>query len=73
MKVLILDDEKDICTLLRIFFEKKQFEVFTTSSLIEGLRIIDEEHPKIVFILSIDGYHKFRYQLHHSCRRVQAK
>jgi DNA-binding response OmpR family regulator len=50
MTILILDDDKDICTLFRLFFEKKGFTVFTANSLQEGLNIIDDNQPSIVFI-----------------------
>src|SRR5690606_35171591 len=50
MKVLILDDETDFCTLLKMYFDKKGFTTFTATSLVEGLNIIDKEEPDIVFI-----------------------
>jgi len=50
MKLLIVDDEKDICTLLKSFFTKRGFTVFTANTLIDGLKIIDEEEPDILFI-----------------------
>jgi two-component system OmpR family response regulator len=50
MKILVLDDDKDLCTLLKTFFEKRGCIVFTANSLIEGLHIIDHDQPKILFI-----------------------
>jgi DNA-binding response OmpR family regulator len=50
MRILIIDDEKDICTLLRIFFEKRGLTVFTANTLIDGLKMIDEKEPDILFI-----------------------
>jgi DNA-binding response OmpR family regulator len=50
MKLLIIDDEKDICTLLKSFFTKRGFTVFTANTLIDGLKIIDEEEPAVLFI-----------------------
>lgn len=50
MKILILDDDKDLCTLLKMFFEKRGYEVLMANSLVSGLQIIDDEEPSIVFI-----------------------
>jgi len=53
MKVLILDDDQDICTLLKMFFEKRHFTVLTANSLIDGLKVIDEAQPDILFMDNI--------------------
>jgi DNA-binding response OmpR family regulator len=50
MKILILDDDNDLCTLLKMFFEKKGHAVLMANTLIDGLNIIDEHEPLIVFI-----------------------
>jgi two-component system OmpR family response regulator len=50
MKLLIIDDEKDICMLLKNFFTKRGITVFTANTLIDGLKIIDDEEPDILFI-----------------------
>ena len=50
MKILILDDDKITCNLLRIFFEEKNHTVFTANSLIEGLKMIDEYQPSVLFL-----------------------
>jgi len=50
MKILVLDDDKDICFLLKNFFERRGYIVFTANSLIDGLRIIDHSQPSIIFI-----------------------
>ena len=50
MKILVLDDDKDLCFLLRSFFEKKGCTVFTANSLVDGLSIIDKDEPTILFI-----------------------
>ncbi len=42
-KILIIDDEQDICTLLKRFFEKKNFQVSTGLSGKEGLKMIQSE------------------------------
>ncbi len=43
MKILILDDDKDTCVLLKMFFEKKNHTLLTANLLIDGLKIIDDE------------------------------
>jgi two-component system OmpR family response regulator len=50
MKILVLDDDKDLCFLLKSFFEKRGYVVFTANSLVDGLRIIEHSEPSIVFI-----------------------
>jgi len=50
MKILILDDDADLCTLLKMFFERKGHSVLMANTLIDGLNIIDEQEPSIVFI-----------------------
>jgi two-component system OmpR family response regulator len=50
MKILVLDDDKDLCTLLKTFFEKRGCTVFTANSLIDGLNIIELKEPAVLFI-----------------------
>jgi DNA-binding response OmpR family regulator len=50
MKILILDDDMDTCTLLKLFFEKRGYKTLTANSLIQGLNIIDDQMPSILFI-----------------------
>jgi DNA-binding response OmpR family regulator len=50
MKILILDDDKITCALLKMFFEEKNHIVFTANTLIDGLKMIDEFHPSILFL-----------------------
>jgi DNA-binding response OmpR family regulator len=50
MKILIIDDDADICVLLKKFFEKRGFTVLTANLLIDGLRMIDDHQPDILFI-----------------------
>ena len=48
-KILIIDDEKVIAELLKLNFEREDYEVFTAADGIEGLEII----RKIIFDLII--------------------
>jgi two-component system, OmpR family, response regulator len=49
-KVLIIDDEEDACLLLKRFFLKKNFEVFCSYTLSDGLSQVAKVHPDILFL-----------------------
>ena len=49
-KVLIIDDEKDLCLLLKEYFQNKNYEVTTASTLSDCKAIIDQVHPDILFL-----------------------
>lgn len=42
MKILIIDDEKDYCTLLQLFFMRRGVEVTVCHLLGEGLKLLSE-------------------------------
>jgi DNA-binding NtrC family response regulator len=49
-KVLIIDDEIDLCLLLKNYFLRKNYEVFITHSMSEGLSLLKDIQPSLVFI-----------------------
>ena len=49
-KVVIVDDERDLCLLLKSFLLQQGFLVFTSHSLSEGLRVIAETLPDILIL-----------------------
>jgi two-component system OmpR family response regulator len=49
-KVLIIDDEKDLCELLEFYFKKKNYEVHVYHFLKEGLLAVDQFAPCHVFL-----------------------
>ena len=49
-KILIIDDEKELCELLEFYFSKKNFEVHTHQLLEDGLAAIDRFAPCHVFL-----------------------
>jgi DNA-binding NtrC family response regulator len=49
-KILIIDDETDFCIIMKGYFERKKFAVFTAHSLQEGLFCINEVKPDILFL-----------------------
>jgi DNA-binding response OmpR family regulator len=50
VKILIVDDEEDFCMIMRSYFEKKGMEVFLAFNLTDGLKLIDEKAPDILFL-----------------------
>jgi two-component SAPR family response regulator len=49
-KVLIVDDEEDLCMLLKNYLTRKNFEVFIAHTLNEGLSALNEIRPDILFL-----------------------
>lgn len=50
LKVLIIDDEIDFCTIMKGYFNRKNYEVFLAYNLQSGLFIINETPPDILFL-----------------------
>ena len=50
MKVLIIDDEIDLCLLLKSYFQRVGHSVSISNSLEDGMRTIDEVQPDILFL-----------------------
>jgi two-component system, OmpR family, response regulator len=49
-KVLIIDDEIDSCLLLKSYLTQLKFEVFTAFTLQDGLKMIRQVSPTILFL-----------------------
>jgi DNA-binding response OmpR family regulator len=49
-KVLIIDDEVDLCILLKNFFIKQHFEVVVSHKLSDGLKEALNFSPDIIFL-----------------------
>lgn len=49
-KVLIIDDEIDLCILLKNFFTKQHFEVVISHKLSDGLKEALDFTPDIIFL-----------------------
>ena len=49
-KILIIDDERDLCLLLKDYFIKRNFDVFISHSLTEGQNIMHSISPDILFL-----------------------
>jgi len=50
LKVLIIDDEEDLCLLIKTYLSRKDCEVFTANSLSEGLKKLNDLLPDILFL-----------------------
>ena len=49
-KVLIIDDETDLCILLKNFFTKQHYEVVVTHKLSDGLKEALDFSPDLIFL-----------------------
>jgi len=49
-KVLIIDDEIDLCHLLKSYFLRKDYEVYLSHTLEQGLAFLKTLKPDIVFL-----------------------
>ena len=49
-KILVIDDEMDFQVLMKSFFTPNGHKVFVAGSIKDGLRILDEEHPDVIFL-----------------------
>ncbi len=49
-KILIVDDEADLRALLKAFLIPLNYDVFTASTLGEGLKLVPQIKPDIIFL-----------------------
>ena len=49
-KILIIDDETDLCLLLKDYFIRKNYEVVVTHTLEEGTKLLYKIRPDILFL-----------------------
>jgi len=50
MKALIIDDEVDLCLLLKSYLQRKGFQVSIAHTLSDGLHKLAENNPQILFL-----------------------
>ena len=50
LKILIIDDETDYCLLMKNYFSKKNYEVHVAHTLTDGLQMIENIGPDILFL-----------------------
>ena len=57
MKILLVDDNKDITTMLSKFLNSKGFETVFTNDPMEGLRLIQQEQYDVILLdISMPGF-----------------
>lgn len=49
-KILIIDDETDLCLLLKDYFIRKHYNVFLSHTLKDGAQILSDVQPDILFL-----------------------
>jgi len=49
-KMLIVDDEIDVCDFVKNFFEERAFRVYTALNGQEALRIVKKEKPHLILL-----------------------
>lgn len=49
-KIVIIDDEEDLCRLMKAYLEELDHEVFLANTLSTGLNLIKSVTPDVVFI-----------------------
>lgn len=49
-KILVVDDEHDICDFVKTFFKDRGFQVFTALNAEEALSITKKENPNLVLL-----------------------
>ncbi|HWC61838.1 MAG TPA: response regulator, partial [Verrucomicrobiae bacterium] len=55
-RLLVLDDEESICRILSIFFERKGYEVITTSTAGDAMQLADREFFDVgIFDINLAG------------------
>lgn len=50
IKILVVDDEEEICQLVRSFLIKRNCNVFTATTGKEAIRLVNKGHPQIVLL-----------------------
>ena len=49
-RLLVVDDEIDVCDFLKHFFELRKFQVFTALNGTEAIRLLRKEKPQLVLL-----------------------
>lgn len=49
-KILVIDDERDFQILMQSFFTPNGHEVFVAGNIKDGLKILEEENPDVIFL-----------------------
>ena len=49
-KILVVDDDLNICELLRLYIEKEGFNVVTANDGMEALKLFEKENPELILL-----------------------
>ncbi len=49
-KALIIDDEVDLCMILKLYLNARNYDVEVATSLHAGLSKLSDEHPDLLFL-----------------------
>ena len=49
-KILVIDDERDFQILMQGVFTPNGHKVFVAGNIKDGLKLLDEEHPDVIFL-----------------------
>lgn len=49
-KILVVDDDLNICELLRLYIEKEGFNVVTANDGMEALKLFEKESPELIML-----------------------
>lgn len=49
-KILLIDDEVDLCTLMRNYFRRKNYEVFIAHTPEDAMQYLNQVTPDIIFL-----------------------
>ena len=50
LKILIIDDERDYCMIMKSYFLRKKYQVFLAYTLKEGFKALEEERPDVLLL-----------------------
>lgn len=68
-KVLVADDDPNICEIIRLYFEKQQIELITVHDGVAALEVVEKKSPDIIILdvmmPKMDG--------HEACRQIRKK
>ena|SRR5437762_5611468 len=50
LKILIVDDESDYCSIMKTYFQEKNYEVYLAGNLHDALTLLDKNSPDILLL-----------------------
>ncbi len=50
IRILVVDDEKEICSFLKEFLERKEYQVSTATDADTALELVEKEKPHLVLL-----------------------